>query len=158
MAHAPRSDPFDVFMGRTFSRTGHSIDTRMVAAGEGAIVGFRVGLAAGPTDDRSLSQAFIISLAELQTFFHFIFWRRLPGLSFLRDEVRHLSRTTRNTFHGHTTDFMSQTPSGSIRLAIERLMHNIKGGEEDNKLSSLAEEFIEALKFRDAPGTEPALR
>ena len=44
--------------------------------------------------------------------------------------------------------------SGSIRLAIERLMANIK--DEDKKpVSALADEFIQALKHRDAPAEHP---
>ena len=106
VAHATRSDPFDVFMGRTFSRTRDPIDTRMVAAGERAIVRLGVGLAAGFTDDTTLSQSLIKGLAELEARLFSTLGRRLPALRFLRDEVRHLSRTTRHAFHRLTTDFM----------------------------------------------------
>ena len=118
VAHATRSDPFDVFMGRTFSRTGHSIDTRMVAAGEGRVVRLGVGLAAGPTDDRPFSQAFIKGLAELQTFFDVVFRSRFPGLSFLCYEIRHVSRTTRHAFHWYTAGLVREAAPGSIRISI----------------------------------------
>ena len=118
VAHATRSDPFDVFMGGTRYGTRDSVDTGVVAAREGAVVRLRVGLAAGFTDDGPVSQSFIKGLAELQTFFFTSLGRRLPGLSFLRDEVRHLSRTTRNTFHRYATDLMSQTTLNSILSSI----------------------------------------
>ena len=114
VAHATRSDLFDVLRSGTSRGTRHSIDTRMVATGEGRVVRLRVGLAAGPTDDTTLSEPFIKSLAEFQTFFSLIFWSRCPALRFLRDEIRDLSRTTRNTFHRLTTDFMSQAALHSI--------------------------------------------
>ena len=114
VAHATRSDPFDVFMGGTRYGTRDSVDTGVVAAREGAVVRLRVGLAAGFTDDRSFSESLSIGLAEFQALLFTRFGRRLPGLSFLRYEIRNLSRRAGHAFHWYTPGLVREAALGSI--------------------------------------------
>ena len=118
VAHATRGDLFDVFMGGTRNRTRDPIRTRMITTSKGAIMGLRVGLAARFTDDRPFSESLSISLAEFQALLFTRLGRRLPGLSFLRYEIRDLARRAGHAFHGHTTGLVREAAPGSIFSSI----------------------------------------
>merc|ERR1711970_459059 len=86
VAHALGRDFTDILRSRTSSGTRDPIRTRMVAAGERAVVRLGIGLAAGFTDDRPVSQPLSISLAEREALLFSVLGRRFPAPSFLRDE------------------------------------------------------------------------
>ena len=77
-------------------------------------MGLRVGLAAGFTDDTTLSESLIKGLAEFEALFFLRLRCRFPALGFLRDEVGHLARRAGHALHWLTTDFMSQAALKSI--------------------------------------------
>lgn len=75
------------------------------------------------------------------------------GRAFVEWLVRHRG-SLETRAKNYAADIAAQSlvaNSGSIRLAIERLMSSSHTSEEKKSVTALTEEFIESLKLRDAP-------